>query len=283
MKITTVLGLALYGFLLLKFGPAVIPPILIIGLIVLIHEYGHYTLMRRNGVQVEEFFIGFGPTLYERQLKSGTMFRVRLFLIGGAARPAEGAIEGASTWARVKIYMAGMFFNACAAFVAFTILFYWTRSGPAEIVTITNSLHVPRALRPLVAAFLSSFGVWLATPALVCYGLMNGIASFFSGAAGPIGIAQMGASGFGHGRSALELVKFFLGFFAVINVAVAGMNLLPLFPLDGGRVVDELLGKLPGKLGMYAVKAYRGLTSVVIFALILSILLIDFWRMLPRR
>ena len=91
---------------------------LILGVIVFIHEYGHYVLMVRNGVKVEEFTVGFGPTLFERKLASGTMFRIKLLLAGGYAKPVqsgEGSMDGCSSWAKFKIYMAGMFFNSCAA------------------------------------------------------------------------------------------------------------------------------------------------------------------------
>ena len=56
---------------------------ILIGVLVFVHELGHFLAARMNGVFVEVFSIGFGPVLYEKKDKHGTKFRVSLFPIGG--------------------------------------------------------------------------------------------------------------------------------------------------------------------------------------------------------
>ena len=57
--------------------------ILILGVIVVSHEFGHYSLARRNGIRVNEFDIGFGPTLLKKRVGE-TDFCVKLLPVGGA-------------------------------------------------------------------------------------------------------------------------------------------------------------------------------------------------------
>jgi len=56
--------------------------VLIFGLIILIHEFGHYTVARCMGVTVYEFSIGMGPALWKTE-KNGTTYALRLLPIGG--------------------------------------------------------------------------------------------------------------------------------------------------------------------------------------------------------
>lgn len=103
--------------------------VLFIGLVVL-HEYGHFLAARRNGVDVEEFGIGFPPRAWKRKTKKGFIFSLNWLPIGGFVKlkgeadsaTEKGSFGAASFKTKTKIMLAGVAMNLLAAFVIFTAL-----------------------------------------------------------------------------------------------------------------------------------------------------------------
>lgn len=106
--------------------------VLFIGLVV-IHEWGHFIAARRNGVEVEEFGIGFPPTVWARKIKTSKSkfeLTINLLPLGGFVRmkgendadTRPGSFGAASLPAKIKIMLAGVAMNLLAAFVLFTLL-----------------------------------------------------------------------------------------------------------------------------------------------------------------
>jgi regulator of sigma E protease len=103
--------------------------ILFIGLVV-VHEFGHFIMARRNGVDVEEFGIGFPPRAWAKKTKGGFDFSINWLPIGGFVRlkgesdaaKEKGSFGAASTSAKAKIMLAGVFMNLVIAFGLLTIL-----------------------------------------------------------------------------------------------------------------------------------------------------------------
>lgn len=103
--------------------------ILFVGLVV-IHEFGHYLAARRNGVEVEEFGIGFPPKAWGKKLGNGVLFTINWLPIGGFVKlkgehdadTAKGSYGAASLMAKTKIMTAGVGMNLLTAYVLFTIL-----------------------------------------------------------------------------------------------------------------------------------------------------------------
>ena len=56
--------------------------ILFFGLLIAIHEFGHFIAAKLMGVKVNEFAIGMGPKLFSRE-KGETLYSLRAFPIGG--------------------------------------------------------------------------------------------------------------------------------------------------------------------------------------------------------
>jgi regulator of sigma E protease len=100
-----------------------------IGLVVL-HEFGHFVMARRNGVEVEEFGVGFPPRAKLLKKKKGTEYTLNWLPLGGFVKlkgehdsdTEKGTFGAASLGAKTKIMMAGVFMNLVIAFVLLTLL-----------------------------------------------------------------------------------------------------------------------------------------------------------------
>lgn len=62
--------------------------IIIFGIIVCVHEYGHLFFAKKAGILVREFSIGMGPKIYAHQAKDGTVYTIRILPLGGYVRMA---------------------------------------------------------------------------------------------------------------------------------------------------------------------------------------------------
>ena len=93
--------------------------ILIFGVLIAIHELGHFLTARLCGVRVLEFSMGMGPAIWKKQTKSGTQLSLRALPIGGfcAMEGEEGesndpaAFVNAAAWKKLIILAAGSFMN----------------------------------------------------------------------------------------------------------------------------------------------------------------------------
>ena len=98
--------------------------IFIFGFIVFFHELGHFILARKNGIDVDEFWIGMGPTLLHKKI-GNTDYCLKLLPIGGACMMgedevddlSEGSFNSKSPWRRISVIAAGPVFNFILAFI----------------------------------------------------------------------------------------------------------------------------------------------------------------------
>ena len=98
--------------------------ILLFGFIVFFHELGHFLLARKNGIRVDEFWIGMGPTLVHKKIGE-TDYCLKLFPIGGACMMgeddaddfSEGSFNSKSPLQRISVIAAGPVFNFILAFI----------------------------------------------------------------------------------------------------------------------------------------------------------------------
>ena len=62
--------------------------IIVFGIIVVVHEYGHFYFAKKSGILVREFAIGMGPKIFSHIGKDGTAYTIRIFPLGGYVRMA---------------------------------------------------------------------------------------------------------------------------------------------------------------------------------------------------
>lgn len=102
--------------------------ILFIGLVV-VHEFGHFVAARRNGVEVEEFGIGFPPRAKVLATRNGTIYTLNWLPLGGFVKlkgehdsdTTKGSFGAATTLTKVKIMLAGVGMNLLTAFLVLTL------------------------------------------------------------------------------------------------------------------------------------------------------------------
>ncbi len=102
---------------------------LFVGLVV-VHEFGHFIMARRGGVDVEEFGIGFPPRAKVLTKKNGTIYTLNWLPLGGFVRlkgehdadKSHGSFGAAALSTKVKIMLAGVVMNLLTAFVMLTFL-----------------------------------------------------------------------------------------------------------------------------------------------------------------
>jgi regulator of sigma E protease len=103
--------------------------LLFVGLVV-VHEWGHFIVARRGGVDVEEFGIGFPPRLWRKKMKSGFDLSINALPLGGFVRlkgendadKRPGSFGAAPLGTKVKIMLAGVTMNLIVAFAMLTML-----------------------------------------------------------------------------------------------------------------------------------------------------------------
>lgn len=131
--------------------------ILVLGIIVIVHEFGHFIAAKKNGVLVEEFGWGYPPRVFG--IKFGeTLYSINLLPLGGfvkvyaeeyheadeSIKPAmkERAFIFKKPWQKAVILLGGIFMNVIFAVIIFYILLA-ANSFRSEPFTIFNDYKFP--------------------------------------------------------------------------------------------------------------------------------------------
>ncbi len=119
--------------------------VLVFGLCIMIHEFGHFITAKKSGVLVNEFAIGMGPCLFHVD-KGETKYSLRLFPIGGfcamlgedEASDDPRAFCNIYVWKRILIVVAGALFNFLLAFVLSIIFIVLCGVNTNEISNVSQ-------------------------------------------------------------------------------------------------------------------------------------------------
>lgn len=72
--------------------------IIIFGIIVVVHEFGHFYFAKKSGILVREFAVGMGPKIFSHIGQDGTLYTIRILPLGGYVRMAGWGEEQLSVW-----------------------------------------------------------------------------------------------------------------------------------------------------------------------------------------
>jgi regulator of sigma E protease len=109
--------------------------LLVLGINILVHEFGHFIFAKKAGIYVHEFSIGMGPRLFKFNRKNDeTTYSIRLFPIGGSVQlagegteddrdiPKDRLLQSKPWLSRFLTIIAGVLFNYLLAIVLFFII-----------------------------------------------------------------------------------------------------------------------------------------------------------------
>ena len=205
---------------------------LIIGILILIHEAGHFFTARRLQLPIRRFSIGFGPALWTFK-RATTEYRVSVFPLGGYVlldMKDENSYPALPFGKRILFALGGPLAN-----ILFTMLVFAT----------LNILTAGVSLKTL-----------LALPITQTVGLLISITSAFSAlfdrpgsVTGIVGIMAEGSRFIG-----LNLERALL-FASALSLNLAFLNLLPLPPLDGGKIAMDILHRMHEKISRIYIPA----------------------------
>lgn len=259
----------------------IIITLLVLGLIIFLHELGHFYTAKKYNMPVSEFSIGMGPLIYSTKY-NGTQYSIRAIPIGGYVS-IEGMLEiskddkefshmsdeeikiynergfnSKSKLKRLVVLLAGIFMNFLTAIIALFIL------------GLVNKANLIEAFNFSIKVFIFVFVNTLES----LKNLITGVVSV-KNLVGPIGLPALV-------RVAVNEAGYIslLNIFALLSINIGILNLLPIPALDGGRVIFiimEALGikvnkKIEEKLQIFSMILLLGLMVFVFYNDILRLI-----------
>ena len=115
---------------------------LVLSILVIVHEFGHYIVAKKNGIWVEEFGFGLPPRVFSKKI-GDTIYSVNALPFGGFVRlhgemteepnlasgqvfKKDRAFINKSLWVKTAVITAGVIMNFLLAIVAFGIVYSYT-------------------------------------------------------------------------------------------------------------------------------------------------------------
>ena len=206
----------------------------LLSILIIIHEGGHCITAKILGVRVNKFAIGFGPSLFSKVLND-TKYEIKAIPLGGYVTlegeeelsNKEGSFSDIETWKKILILSAGALINILFGFVLVFVIMTIKQiieNNQDFINSITYSTgFIKNLLQEIGHSILRLF---------------NGNIDI-SNFSGPIGISYIITNTNG--------ILEYLYILSIISISLGITNLLPIIPLDGGKILIVLVEMIRGK------------------------------------
>jgi len=237
--------------------------IFLLGFLILIHEGGHCIVAKLCKVKVNEFAIGFGKVIWQKQGKE-TKYSIRMIPLGGfcsmegeeEASDSEGSFSKASVWKRIAIVVAGAAVNIIFGIIVYFILVSTVGLQFADPTkdTFLNRIYYGGQR---TGAFIGS--------------IFESIKMLFTGGVktdqmvGIVGISEVVVQ-------TSKLVDY-IYLLSVISVSLGVTNLLPIPALDGGKILVlliEIIRRKPMKVETEAKIQLIGFSILIALSLFVT-------------
>ena len=117
--------------------------ILAFGVMLFLHEFGHFIVSKAFGIEVEEFGLGLPPRICRLFTWKGTEFTLNLLPFGAFVKPkgefedpSQNSLREAAPWKQILILLAGPFMNLLTAFALFTICVHQVGAPDPSVVIL---------------------------------------------------------------------------------------------------------------------------------------------------
>ena len=237
--------------------------VFLLGFLILIHEGGHCIVAKLCKVKVNEFAIGFGKIIWQKQGKE-TKYSIRLIPLGGFCSmegeteesDEKGSFSKASVWKRMAIVVAGAAVNILFGILVYFILV--TTVGiqfidPAKDTFFNRIYYGAKGTGAFIATIFDSMKT------LITGGIKT------DQMVGIVGISEVVVQTNG--------IINYLHLLAVISVSLGVTNLLPIPALDGGKILIlliEAIRRKPMKLETEAKIQLLGFSILMVLTIFVT-------------
>lgn len=218
-----------------------------LSLLIGLHELGHMLAAKAFGMRVEKYAIGFPPKIWSKKI-GGTEYSIGAFLLGGFVKisgmvdesldtnamksePQPWEFRAKPAWQRLIVMLGGIIVNTITAVMIFTAIVYINGYNPPQSESSKES-HVNKVYPSIGESFVkgvSMTGSIVAIQVQFMKKAFSGDIDSSDAFSSPIGLAEV------YGGS-WDWLRFWV-ITAALSMVLAFMNILPIPPLDGGRVL----------------------------------------------
>lgn len=271
--------------------------IIILSVLVFVHEFGHFLMAKWTGTRVDEFAIGFKPTIFSKKIGE-TTYMLNLIPFGGYVKilgedtdnpdtlTNTRSMNNKSRWQQAVILFGGVLFNIIFAWILMVGIF--SQSVPVgedaaarypAYVTQNDSGYILDL--PLQHAFIQGSKSTYKMTKDTTLSFVDLIKGIFTGSSsadqltGPVGLGDVVNQARSFGLSSIILLTAFIS----INLAV--LNLIPFPALDGGRLFVLLIESVTRrKIKPIILQWVNGISFLLLILLMIFVTIGDISRLI---